>query len=238
MNANNTNRPSKDDPRQGTLFALPEEDPVAQRPIGGGRPRLRCANRRQIEFRAMALDDLLPEDLVSLDRVAQDGGFVKKDDIMEVAPPKGKTTVYAPVMQSKTDKRDPHTPCGDDSEAVAQWRLRMATPEAKEIYKQRAATAECVNVIARNRGLQQFRVRGSPRVKAVILWYVLAHNLIRAVASRAKAEAVSCSQSAPTAWLSPRDERTIRIHFFAPAGVIVPDANNCPEIDCFTGADC
>ena len=120
-----------------------------------------------------------------------DGGFVKKDDITEVSPPQGKTTVYAPVMQSKTDKRDPHTPRGDDSEAVAAWRLRMATPEAKEIYKQRAATAECVNAIARNRGLQQFRVRGSPKVKAVILWYVLAHNLMRAVALRAKAEAAS-----------------------------------------------
>ena len=455
MNANNTNRPSKDDPQRAMLFALPEERPAAERPLGGGRPRLRCANRRQIEFRAMALDDLLPEghqarivweyvsgldlaplleriaaveghagrspsdprillalwlyatlrgvgsarqldelckehvayqwicggvstnhhtlsdfrtahvefldelltksiatlmkeDLVSLDRVAQDGmkvrasagaasfrrkktleqclaeaeeqvkalraeleadpaaankrqqaareraarerierinraleqmpevedkkksgekekarvsttdaearvmkmadggyrpaynvqlatdtetqiitcvevvnsggdqgkmgpmvqqhedryeetpkemlvdgGFVKKDDITAVSPPKGKTTVYAPVMQSKTDKRDPHTPRGDDSEAVAGWRLRMATPEAKEIYKKRAATAECVNAIARNRGLQQFRVRGSPKVKAVILWYVLAHNLMRMVALRAEAEAVS-----------------------------------------------
>jgi len=118
-----------------------------------------------------------------------DGGFAKKDDITEVSPPKGKTTVYAPVMQSKSDKRDPHTPREDDSEAVAQWRRRMATPEAKEIYKQRASTAECVNAIARNRGLQQFRVRGSPKVKAVILWYVLAHNLMRAVALRAEAEA-------------------------------------------------
>jgi hypothetical protein len=120
-----------------------------------------------------------------------DGGFVKKDDITKVSPPQGKTTVYAPVMQSKTDKRDPHTPRGDDSEAVAGWRVRMGTLEAKEIYKQRAATAVCVNAIARNRGLQQFRVRGSPKVKAVILWYVLAHNLMRAVALRAKAEAAS-----------------------------------------------
>ena len=64
----------------------------------------------------------------------------------------------------------------------------MATAEAKEIYKERAATAECVNAIARHRGLQQFRVRGSPKVKAVILWYVLAHNVIRAVALRAQQE--------------------------------------------------
>jgi len=122
------------------------------------------------------------------DEMLVDGGFVKKEDITQVSPPEGKTTVYAPVMASKTDQRDPHTPREDDSPAVAEWRMRMATAEAKEIYKERAATAECVNAIARNRGLQQFRVRGSPKVRAVILWYVLAHNLMRAVALRAQQE--------------------------------------------------
>jgi hypothetical protein len=62
----------------------------------------------------------------------------------------------------------------------------MATDEAKEIYKERAATAECVNAIARNRGLYQVRVRGRPKVLAVVLWYVLAHNLIRAATLRAE----------------------------------------------------
>jgi transposase len=122
------------------------------------------------------------------DEMLVDGGFVKKEDITQVSPPEGGTTVYAPVMASKTDQRDPHTPREDDSPAVAAWRVRMATAESKAIYKQRAATAECVNAIARNRGLQQFRVRGSPKVRAVILWYVLAHNLMRAVALRSEQE--------------------------------------------------
>lgn len=116
------------------------------------------------------------------DEMLVDGGFVKKDDIDRVSKPEGSTTVYAPVMEAKKDGLDPHTPRDNDSPAVAEWRRRMATEEAKEIYKDRAATAECVNAIARNRGLQQFRVRGSPKVKAVVLWYVLAHNLMRAVA--------------------------------------------------------
>jgi hypothetical protein len=42
--------------------------------------------------------------------------------------------------------------------------------------------------MARNRGLQQFRVRGRPKVRAVVLWYVLAHNLMRAVALREQIE--------------------------------------------------
>jgi len=116
------------------------------------------------------------------DEMLVDGGYVKKDDITQVSSPQGSTTVYAPVQVSKSKERDPHAPRADDSAAVAAWRQRMATDEAKEIYKERASTAECVNAQARNRGLYQFRVRGSPKVRAVVLWYVLAHNLMRMVA--------------------------------------------------------
>ena len=115
-----------------------------------------------------------------------DGGFVKKEAIEQVSPPEGGTLVYAPVMESKDPQRDRHTPCDDDGPAVAEWRRRMGPPEAKEIYKERAATAECVNAIARNRNLQQFRVRGRPKVRAIVLWYVLVHNLMRAVELRAE----------------------------------------------------
>jgi hypothetical protein len=92
-------------------------------------------------------------------------------------------------MKPKDPKRDPHIPCEGDSPAVAEWRVRMGTPEAKKIYKERAATAECVNTIARNRNLQQFRVRGRSKVWAVALWYALVHNVMRAVALRAAAAA-------------------------------------------------
>ena len=53
----------------------------------------------------------------------------------------------------------------------------MATEEAKERYKERAATAECVNAQARNRGLQRLPVRGLDKVKGVALLFALAHNL-------------------------------------------------------------
>ena len=61
----------------------------------------------------------------------------------------------------------------------------MASAEAQAIYKDRAATAECVNALARNRGLRQLLVRGVAKVKAVALWYAIAHNLLRAVSLRA-----------------------------------------------------
>ncbi len=114
-----------------------------------------------------------------------DGGFAKIDDIEKAE--QGGTTVYAPVRPPRGSSRDAYTPRADDSPEVAQWRQRMATDEAKAIYRQRAATAECVNALARNRGLQRFLVRGLRKVKAVMLWFALAHNLMRGVALRAAA---------------------------------------------------
>jgi hypothetical protein len=52
----------------------------------------------------------------------------------------------------------------------------MGTVEAQDPYKDRAATAECVNAIALNRGLQRFGVRGSDKARAITPWFALAHN--------------------------------------------------------------
>lgn len=111
-----------------------------------------------------------------------DGGFVNLDAIDRVSE-RG-SMIYAPVQKPKDSKRDPHTRLPTDSKHVGAWRERMGTNEAKVIYKDRASTAECVNAIARNRGLQQLPVRGHRKVKTVLLWYALAHNMMRAVALR------------------------------------------------------
>lgn len=111
--------------------------------------------------------------------VLVDGGFASRKDIDHLAAKEPAVTVYTPVQKPKDAERDPHLPRPDDSEAVASWRKRMGTAEAKEIYKERAATAECVNAIARNRGLRQFPVRGADKVMAVLLWFALAHNVMR-----------------------------------------------------------
>ena len=88
----------------------------------------------------------------------------------------------------------PRTPRWTDtppSQATARrwrrWRERMGTDQAKAIYKERAATAECVNAQARGRGLLRLLVRGLAKVKAIALWHALAHNLLRAATLRAAA---------------------------------------------------
>ena len=71
-------------------------------------------------------------------------------------------TVYAPVPKPRGKASeppdpspiDPHLPRPSDSDAGAAGRGRMGTDSAKQIYKQRAATAETVNADAKaHRGM-------------------------------------------------------------------------------------
>ena len=105
-----------------------------------------------------------------------DGGYVSVQQIEAV---ESKCTVYAPVPERSRDTLGPHAPHPKDTPGVARWRARMGTEEAKAIYKDRASTAECVNALARERGLTRLRVRGLEKTKAVLTVYALAHNLMR-----------------------------------------------------------
>lgn len=134
-----------------------------------------------------------------------DGGFPAHEQIDAVGD---KTELYAPVPKAKVAKPKGKSddaqggsggeaaladqkvapaisefePKPGDSAAVARWRCRMNSEAAREIYKERAATAECVNAQARNRGLLRMPVRGLAKVKCVVRLYVLAHNLLRMAA--------------------------------------------------------
>src|SRR5664280_2201582 len=112
-----------------------------------------------------------------------DGGYVSLAEIDHLAA--CGTVLYAPppVRPPARDGRRQHP----DSPAVAEWRARMATPEGQLLYRLRAASAEWVNALARNRGLQQYRVRGLEKIRSVLLWFALAHNLARPLAIRAGA---------------------------------------------------
>jgi transposase len=123
------------------------------------------------------------------DALLADAGFQTIAEIDELSAAACGTTLYLPIRKPADPTRDPHEPLPDDSPAVAAWRIRMGTAEAKEIYKDRAATAECVNAIARNRGLQRFGVRGREKARAIGLWFALAHNLMRTVVLRGTAAA-------------------------------------------------
>lgn len=121
-----------------------------------------------------------------------DGGFSTNDDIEALNDPEQGYKVYAPVKEESQQRRkgqDPFAPRPGESPRLTEWRVRMGTDEAKTIYKQRAATAECVNALARQRGLLQFRVRGLSKVRTIALWFAIAHNLRRWAALRAEVAA-------------------------------------------------
>ena len=111
-----------------------------------------------------------------------DGGFATRKDIT-VLERQG-IVVYAPTRSPRTETsgRSQAEPRPDDSAEVASWRIRMESTEAKEIYKERAATAECVNAHGRRHGLQQLLVRGSEKVLSVLLLVAITHNLLRWIA--------------------------------------------------------
>jgi hypothetical protein len=114
-----------------------------------------------------------------------DGGFASHADLEAVSAPDQGCVVYAPVPEPKDPQRDRYPPLEGDSPAVAAWRGRMGTEPAQASYQERAASAECVNALARNRGLRQLTVRGRRKAKAIALWYAIAPNLQRVVSLRA-----------------------------------------------------
>jgi hypothetical protein len=59
----------------------------------------------------------------------------------------------------------------------------MASDSGKAFYKKRSQ-AECPNAWARRMGLTQLLVRGREKARTVLLWFALAHNMLRGFALR------------------------------------------------------
>jgi transposase len=106
-----------------------------------------------------------------------DGGFATLTDL-ETAY-QHQVTVYSPLPKPRRAQQDPTQARPADGAGVRAWRERMTTEAAKTIYKQRAATIEWANALARLRGFQQVGVRGLQKVRSILLWVALAHNLMQ-----------------------------------------------------------
>jgi len=118
-----------------------------------------------------------------------DGGYPSHDAIDQATA--AGVTLYAPVPKprgkpSETPDQppiDPHLPKPGDSDAVAAWRVRMGTDDAKQIYKQRAATAETVNADAKaHRGMAATALRGLNKVTGNACLFALTYNILRFIA--------------------------------------------------------
>ena len=104
-----------------------------------------------------------------------DGGFTAAQDI-EWAHREG-IEVYCPPTQSKHGT-DPYQPRPSDGSGVRIWRARMASEDGKAQYKCRSI-CECIHARWRNWDLHQLTVRGVEKVRAVMLWFALANNILQ-----------------------------------------------------------
>ena len=178
------------EPRVSTTDA---EARVMKMPDGGFRPAFNlgsASDPRSTMIAAVALDTAgsdkgqlrpMSERLAAVYRQRPsehlvDGGFAKLAGIEALAAVG--VAVFAPVPKPRDPARDPHAPRDGDGPGVAAWRQRMGSDAAEAVYKERAATAECVNAQCRNRGLLRFFVRGLEKARTVGLWHALAHNMV------------------------------------------------------------
>jgi hypothetical protein len=115
-----------------------------------------------------------------------DGGYSNHDAIDQATA--AGVTLYAPVPKPRSKASeppdppplDPYLPKPGDSDAVAVWRVRMGTDDAKQIYKQRAATAETVNADAKaHRGMAATALRGLDKVTGGACLFALTYNILR-----------------------------------------------------------
>lgn len=116
-----------------------------------------------------------------------DGGFTKNDDI-EWAHAKD-IKLWCPAGQTKHGT-DPYAPKKGDGVGVADWRERMQSEDGKTFYRLRAEH-ECINAHARRMGLRQLSLRGKIKARIHLLWFAVAHNIMRFLALHAEAQAAA-----------------------------------------------
>lgn len=128
------------------------------------------------------LDEIARRTGETPDEYLVDGGFVTLENI-EAISERG-ATAYAPLQKPRNEGIDAHEPKQGDSPAVAAWRKRMGSADAKRIYVQRGALAERTNADLRvHRRLDRLNVRGLTKVKTVVLLAAISFNVMRLIAS-------------------------------------------------------
>lgn len=108
-----------------------------------------------------------------------DGGYLNLQEIERAEQEQLTLYVPAKVPKNPQKRKHPYEPRRGDSAAVRAWRQRMGSEAGQSIYKLRAASIETVNADLKcYRGLHRLSVRGLAKVRCVVLWSVLAYNLL------------------------------------------------------------
>lgn len=109
-----------------------------------------------------------------------DGGYVTHAEIT-AADAEG-CKLYAPLPKPRAGQRPPTEPRPEDPPAVADWRARMQTDEAKTIYKKRSQTCELPHADGKkDRALAAVPVRGLNKAFAWAALFALSYDVLRII---------------------------------------------------------
>src|SRR3984957_12377829 len=145
---------------KAAVAALPEAEQRAVR------------NKKKAEQARVSISD--PEAAVIMKM--SDGGFFNRDTATNLA--EEGITLSCPPPAPKGD-RAPGEATAKDTPAVAALRARMASEAGQTAYRQRARWIEWVNAGYRQRDWRQVPARGLAKVRTLVRWQALTHNMTR-----------------------------------------------------------
>jgi transposase len=138
------------------------------------------------------VDDMVRRYGRAPDKLLVDTHYATSEDIAALAEhAAGPVQVFAPMPTERDDVK-PATFAkrakkrAREPESVKEWRSRMETPAAQEVYGLRKLI-ERTNANLKNHGFGFIPVRGLIKAKAVALWHALANNLMAAHRLRTRA---------------------------------------------------
>ena len=116
-------------------------------------------------------------------RVLSDQGYFKYDDIATLESQHCEVIMPDLYPNARTAKAS--------NSYITQWRQRMNTAQAQQLYQCRKTTVEWSNARIRQQGLYQLTVRGRTKARIIGLWHALTHNILRTLALRRIAEVIA-----------------------------------------------
>lgn len=137
------------------------------------------------------VDDMVRRYGKTPDKLLVDTHYATSEDIAALAEhAAGPVKVFAPTPTERDDVKSATlakraNKRAREPESVKEWRSRMATPAAQEVYGLRKLI-ERINANLKNHGFGFIPVRGLIKAKAVALWHSLANNLMAAHRLRTK----------------------------------------------------
>lgn len=113
--------------------------------------------------------------------ILADTSYASLAEITRITQSGTRPYIAIPIKGNQADKveEEAYAPHKGDTPEVVAWRERMASAEGQQMLKKRGQVAELVHAVLDQMNLARLKVRGLRKVRTVLLWFALAHNLLR-----------------------------------------------------------